>query len=150
MCSPMNLWISPEGRRRRSVGWWWSPAVATMWRWGCRAAKISVAASASASVSMGCAVRAESSDQFGVIHVTWGMSCWWRISRASGGRSAAPEEARRIGSRIMGILESGGFPVDEFPSGGSWVARKPATDEAISLEPSIPILIPAGGRSSTR
>ena len=39
-CSPANLWKSPEGRRRRSVGWAWSPAVATMWRWGCRAARM--------------------------------------------------------------------------------------------------------------
>ena len=104
MCSPMNLWISPEGRRRRSVGWEWSPAVATMWRWGWRAARTWVAASALERLSTGSEVRAESSDQLGVIQVTAGRSCWWRVSRAWGGRRSAPELARRMGSRTMGGL----------------------------------------------
>src|ERR1700679_3088799 len=69
-CSPRYLWISPEGRRRMSVGWAWSPAVATMWRCGWRWARVWVAASASGRVWTGWAVRAESSDQLGVIQVT--------------------------------------------------------------------------------
>src|SRR6202522_4534516 len=48
--SPADLQRYPQGRRRGSVGWAWSPAVATMWRWGCRAARCWVAASAWARV----------------------------------------------------------------------------------------------------
>ena len=56
---------------------------------------------------MGWEVRAESSDQLGVIQVTWGRSWRWRTSRASGGRRVAPEVARRMGSSTMGIGEGG-------------------------------------------
>ena len=69
---------------------------------------------------------------------------------ASGGKRSWPEVARRVGSRTTGGAEEGGFPALDFPSLGRRVARKPATDAAISLDPSIPILTPAGGRSAAR
>jgi len=50
----------------------------------------------------------------------------------------------------MGICEGCCFPIADFPCLGSVAARKPATVAAISLEPSMPILMPAGGRSETR
>ena len=87
---------------------------------------------------MGRAVRAASSDQLGVIQVTEGRSSSWSVSRASGGRRLEPELARRMGSRTMGVF------------GSQPNARKAATVEAISADPSIPILTPAGGRSAQR
>ena len=50
----------------------------------------------------------------------------------------------------MGICEGCCFPTVDFLSLGKVTARKPATVAAISLEPSMPILMPAGGRSETR
>ena len=48
------------------------------------------------------------------------------------------------------MVLGGWFPAGWFPSWGRRVARKPATDAAISLEPSMPILMPEGGRSAAR
>ena len=90
------------------MGWVWSPAVATMWRWGWRWARGWVAASASARVSTGWLVRAESSCQLGVIQVTRGSRSRWRVSIASGGSRSAPELARRMGSRTMGRVSGFG------------------------------------------
>ena len=102
------------------MGWAWSPAVATMWRWGCRAAKSWVAASAWARVSTGWEVRAESSDQLGVIQVTMGEELvvedldgvGWEQVGAGGGSEDRIKDDRDGGGR-SDSLPSSSLPLSE-------------------------------------
>src|SRR5216683_143318 len=140
ICSPVSQNISPSAGTSRSSGGFRCPPVASTFS----SQPISLSASAASGISSRRLterpVSTPSSSRFGVTQSTRGSRLSRITATPSASSSSLPELDRSTGSSTTGTR----------PSSSRNAERNSATTATFSAVVSMPILIPAGGRSLTR